>query len=257
MAAGPVGVSRTPSVTGTAGRAARWRGSSVSSGPASYEMCTPTGAALLAAARGSWGSLPPMRVTAQGSGAGARDVAEVPNALRVVLGDPVAVEAGAGEAGAPSCSRPRRRPGPAAVAGNPAPAAVGRSVGGLLTPILMKKGRPTHTVLVLVEAVAAARRVVFTETSTIGLGEVRVGKHALGRRTTMVTGSHASMGLAGIDLPRFGNVSGDCLLTTSVVEADVAGQNEYQCFRVTTHSRCRCCFSVGLSACRTRSRFPS
>ena len=163
-------------------------GAPASSGPASYEMCTPTGAALLAAARGSWGSLPPMRVTAQGSGAGARDVAEVPNALRVVLGDPVAVEAGAGEAGAPSRSRPRRRPGPAAVAGNPAPAAVGRSVGGLLTPILMKKGRPTHTVLVLVEAVAAARRVVFTETSTIGLGEVRVGKHALGRRTTMVTG---------------------------------------------------------------------
>ena len=41
-------------------------GAPVSSGPAPYEMCTPTGVALLAATCGSWGGLPPMRVTAQG-----------------------------------------------------------------------------------------------------------------------------------------------------------------------------------------------
>ena len=53
----------------------------------------------------------------------------------------------------------------------------------------------------LVEAVAAARRVVFTETSTIGLGGICISERSrLGRRRVLVTGSHASMGLAGMEL---------------------------------------------------------
>jgi pyridinium-3,5-bisthiocarboxylic acid mononucleotide nickel chelatase len=61
----------------------------VYSGHLPYELCTPTGAALLASLVGQWGGLPPMRVTATGTGAGSRDLAEQPNVLTVMIGDPV------------------------------------------------------------------------------------------------------------------------------------------------------------------------
>jgi hypothetical protein len=52
-----------------------------------------------------------------------------------------------------------------------------------LTPILMKKGRPAHTVSALVgpTAVDDVRHVLLTETSTIGLRTSAVTKHALER----------------------------------------------------------------------------
>jgi uncharacterized protein (DUF111 family) len=52
-----------------------------------------------------------------------------------------------------------------------------------LSPIVMKKGRPAHTLHALVAAdrAAAVRREIFRQTSTIGVREIRVGKHALER----------------------------------------------------------------------------
>jgi uncharacterized protein (DUF111 family) len=57
-----------------------------------------------------------------------------------------------------------------------------------LTPILMKKGRPAHTLSVLVDAARAAdvRATVFRQTSTIGLREQPVAKHALEREFASV-----------------------------------------------------------------------
>jgi pyridinium-3,5-bisthiocarboxylic acid mononucleotide nickel chelatase len=63
-------------------------GAPVYSGDLPYEICTPTGAALLASLVGQWGGLPPMRVTASGAGAGSRDLTEMPNVLRVMIGEP-------------------------------------------------------------------------------------------------------------------------------------------------------------------------
>jgi uncharacterized protein (DUF111 family) len=61
-----------------------------------------------------------------------------------------------------------------------------------LTPILMKKGRPAHTLSVLTDAArrAAVLDVVFAETTTIGLRERTVAKIALDRevRTVEVAG---------------------------------------------------------------------
>jgi uncharacterized protein (DUF111 family) len=64
-------------------------GAPVYSGDVMHELCTPTGAALLASKVTSWGGLPPMRVEAAGLGAGSRDLGELPNVVRVVLGSPV------------------------------------------------------------------------------------------------------------------------------------------------------------------------
>jgi len=61
-----------------------------------------------------------------------------------------------------------------------------------LTPIAMKKGRPAHTVTALAEgaAVSVVRRVLLTETSSIGLREAAVVKTPLER-------SEAEVGIGG------------------------------------------------------------
>jgi len=157
-------------------------GAPVRGGPAAQEMCTPTGAALLAETAASWGALPGMRLTAVGTGAGGRDLDEVPNVLRLVVGesvdesvdaptDWVVIEANVDD------QDPRLWP--AVLTGLLAAGAY----DAWLTPILMKKGRPAHTLSVLVPTARAGtiRRLVFTETSTIGVREHRVGKTALER----------------------------------------------------------------------------
>jgi uncharacterized protein (DUF111 family) len=72
-----------------------------------------------------------------------------------------------------------------------------------LTPILMKKGRPAHTLHVLVGAGAAdaVRREVFRQTSTIGVREQTFTKHALDRSFTEVTvdGHRIAVKLAHLD----------------------------------------------------------
>jgi len=163
-------------------------GAPVSSGPAPYEMCTPTGAALLAATVTRWGGLPTMRVEAMGTGAGTRDLEEMPNALRLLVGTTVAgaAEPVAGmltlEANVDDMD-PRLWP---AVLGRLLEAG---AADAWLTPILMKKGRPAYTLAVLVQpgVADAVRRVVFTETTTIGLRESRVDRRVLDREVTTVT----------------------------------------------------------------------
>ncbi len=79
------------------------------------------------------------------------------------------------------------------------------AVDAWLTPILMKKGRPAHTLRALVPLVAApgVRAAVFAHTSTLGLRETAVRKHALARGVRVVeVAGHAirvkvSPGLAG------------------------------------------------------------
>jgi uncharacterized protein (DUF111 family) len=69
-----------------------------------------------------------------------------------------------------------------------------------LTPILMKKGRPAHTLAALVAAdrADAVRAAIFRNTSTIGLREIPLGKTALDRskRTVRVDGQDIRVKLA-------------------------------------------------------------
>ena len=165
-------------------------GAPVHSGGFRHEMCTPTGAAILAATVTRWGDLPPLVVETVGSGAGARDVDEAPNILRLVVGE-------AATAGTPSSHTapavvleanvddldPRLWPGVITTL-----MAAGAS-DAWLTPIQMKKGRPAVTVSVLctTELASALRALLFRETSTIGVREQSVSKHALDRELVMVT----------------------------------------------------------------------
>ena len=181
----------------------------VLAGPVAKEMTTPTGAALLAATVTSYGTLPPMRLVRTGYGAGGRDPVEVANVLRLVLGEPVRGESVPHEPvpGGPETALllqtnvddldPRLWPGVLTALLD-----AGAS-DAWLTPILMKKGRPAHTLSALTaeDRVDAVRRVVFRETSTLGLRELRVGKHALDRsvRTVQVDGQTVRIKLGFLD----------------------------------------------------------
>ena len=165
----------------------------VHAGPVPAETCTPTGAALLAARVDEWTALPPVRVQRVGVGAGARDPVELPNVVRLVLGEPagpapsvpVVLETNVDDLD------PRLWPGVL-----DALLAAGAS-DAWLTPILMKKGRPAHTLSALCrpDAVPAVQAAVFAHTSTIGLRIVPVRKVALERTATSVEVLGARVGV--------------------------------------------------------------
>ena len=170
-------------------------------GPVDVELTTPTGAALVAEHVADFGHQPPMRVATAGTGAGGRDLPGQPNVVRLLAGEPLTGTPPAPESLVLETNVDDLDP-------RVWPHVLARllTVGAAdawLTPVLMKKGRPAHTLHVLVDDAAAAdaRRVVFTETSAIGLRETRVGKHALQRETRHVTvdGQEVAVKLAVLD----------------------------------------------------------
>ena len=148
-------------------------------GPVEVELCTPTGAAVLATLADQWGAMPAMTVVGTGAGAGTRELPGRPNAVRVVLGEAAAVSPQTELLLSTNVDDLDPRLWPSVLANLMAAGAA----DAWLVPILMKKGRPAHTLQVLcTDAVAdAVRRIVFTQTTTIGLREQRVGKMALAR----------------------------------------------------------------------------
>ncbi|MCW2668584.1 MAG: hypothetical protein JWO27_481 [Frankiales bacterium] len=163
----------------------------VQAGLSPYEMTTPTGAALLATLVTDWGPLPPMRPARTGHGAGTRDPQEVANILRLTLGEPLEASATAALPGTLPGTLletnvddldPRLWPRVLEQL-----LAAGAS-DAWLTPILMKKGRPAHTLSVLCadRDAEALRRTIFLETSTLGVRQAVVGKHALERTESTV-----------------------------------------------------------------------
>jgi pyridinium-3,5-bisthiocarboxylic acid mononucleotide nickel chelatase len=158
-------------------------------GAGAGETVTPTGAALLVAARARFGPVPAMALRGVGYGAGGRDPADRANVLQALLGEPagrtaemVLLETNVDD-----------------VTGE----VLGHLVARLLdagaadawvTPIVMKKGRPAHTVHVLAapEHAAGCERLVLAETGSLGLRRSTVDRTALPRHTTTVdVGGHA------------------------------------------------------------------
>jgi pyridinium-3,5-bisthiocarboxylic acid mononucleotide nickel chelatase len=157
-------------------------------GPGDRELCTPTGAALLTSSATSYGPQPLMSVDRVGVGAGGRDPVTHANVLRLLVGEKAVSlrDASSGRGGNPApllleCNVDDLDPRvwPSVIA---ALLEAGAS-DAWLTPILMKKGRPAHTLSVLVAAdrADAVRTVVFRHTSTIGLREQTIGKTTLDR----------------------------------------------------------------------------
>ncbi|HEY7947818.1 MAG TPA: nickel pincer cofactor biosynthesis protein LarC [Acidimicrobiales bacterium] len=133
------------------------------------ELTTPTGAALLAAVATSFGPLPPMRIVSSGFGAGSHELDGLPNCTQVVLGQSMAVA----------------QPGQPVVLleanlDDATGETLAHAVQALLdmgahdawiTPVIMKKGRPGHTVSALVDPalIESVRHVLRTETGSLGV----------------------------------------------------------------------------------------
>jgi pyridinium-3,5-bisthiocarboxylic acid mononucleotide nickel chelatase len=149
------------------------------------ELVTPTGALLVTDYAAAYGAMPPMRVSRVGYGAGARDLPDTPNVVRVVVGEQddsasshtvVVIEAEIDDMN---------------------PQIFGVLMDRLLaegaldvfyTPIQMKKSRP-GTLLTIVAPPSARGRLtstVFRETTTIGVRYQDVRRECLDRETIAV-----------------------------------------------------------------------
>jgi hypothetical protein len=163
-------------------------GGVMTDGGVARELCTPTGAAILAATVTSWTAAPLGRAIAVGWGAGDMDLADRPNVVRVVA---IATDATA---------QPRPAETVWQIDANLddmspelcGPAAEAVFAAGALdvwwTPITMKKGRPALTLSALVELGArdAVIAAILRETTTIGVRYAPRERVVLARRNVAV-----------------------------------------------------------------------
>jgi pyridinium-3,5-bisthiocarboxylic acid mononucleotide nickel chelatase len=134
------------------------------------ELTTPTGAAILAANVERFGPLPPMRIAATGFGAGARELDGLPNCTQVVVGESIAEAAAPGQPVALLETNVDDVTGEVLAHAVDSVLALGAH-DAWITPVLMKKGRPGHTVSVLVDPVLidTVRAALEAETGTLGV----------------------------------------------------------------------------------------
>ncbi len=144
--------------------------------PVPLELTTPTGAALLRALASPAvaGAMPPMTVRASGYGAGAAELATLPNCTQVVLGDAVGEETGPGQPVTVLAANLDDATGEQLAVALAALLDAG-ALDAWVTPVVMKKGRPGHTVHVLCEPARAEALadVVRRTTGSFGVRAVR------------------------------------------------------------------------------------
>jgi len=166
-----------------------------SSGP-QVELVTPTGAAIVKTLVKRFAAFPAMRIERSGYGAGSRELARYPNLLRMTVGEAVSVEEAAGS-----------HPSEAVIDGvateqsavletnldDLSPQVLAYAMEKLLvegaldvfsTPVQMKKNRAGAILTVLAKMEDADRltRVIFAETSTLGVRRRNEQRQVLMRR---------------------------------------------------------------------------
>jgi uncharacterized protein (TIGR00299 family) protein len=164
------------------------------------ELVTPTGAAILTTVVKSFSALPEMCYDRVGWGAGGRDTPELPNLLRVFYGDKEMAAPGKRvfqvEANIDDST-------PQVLAGFQERALREGALDVTLTPVVMKKNRLASKVSILVEeeALEDQIRLVFAETSSIGVRYYPVERRVLSRRfeTVSVLGEEIRIKLAQLE----------------------------------------------------------
>ncbi|MDQ1522916.1 MAG: pyridinium-3,5-bisthiocarboxylic acid mononucleotide nickel chelatase [Pyrinomonadaceae bacterium] len=170
------------------------------------ELVTPTGAAIISTVCAEFGALPAMRVAATGYGAGTRQYKDFPNVLRVMVGETEETSAIAtsSTAGENFYTTSEKLFMIETNLDDTSPQLVGYTMerafalGALdcfLTPVQMKKNRPGVVVSILCRAAEreALAKLLFEETTTLGVRSYEVERHALEREfVTVETGFGAS-----------------------------------------------------------------
>ncbi len=158
------------------------------------ELVTPTGAAIITTLAQALGRMPAMTVSAVGYGAGTRDLPDTANVLRCFVGERTAPPATAGDTitqiettiddMSPQLYEPLME----------RLLAVG-AVDVFLTPVIMKRSRPgtVLTALCPPQCIDAVSRVLFEESSTIGVRWSTRERQILPREMVTLTTSYGSL----------------------------------------------------------------
>jgi len=150
------------------------------------ELLTPTGAAIITAVCSEYGPIPPMKTGATGYGAGTREYHDFPNVLRVLIG----------ETDSEAASEERLWMIETNL-DDASPQIIGHVMDRVLelgaldcffTSVQMKKNRPGVLLSVLCarEQKEALMKLLFTETTTLGIRSYEVNRRALQRSVVRV-----------------------------------------------------------------------
>jgi hypothetical protein len=158
------------------------------------ELTTPTGAAIVAAMATGFGPLPPMRIDVSGFGAGTHEIDGLPNCTQVVVGQSLTESLGEGQPVMLLETNLDDVTGEVLAHAVEALFAAG-AYDAWVTPVLMKKGRPGHTVSVLVDPVLsdAVRATLQAETGSLGVRGVLLERWPAARVMDRVEVSGASV----------------------------------------------------------------
>ena len=150
---------------------------------AETELVTPTGAAILAAVVNRFDHLTGFSAERIGYGAGTKQFPDFPNCLRLMLGEERSVSADAGMADVTVIEANIDDMNPQNFGYVTQKLLNAGALDVFTIPIQMKKGRPGQLLQVLAgsDAVDALSRMIFQETTTIGVRRYRVDRTTLDR----------------------------------------------------------------------------
>jgi pyridinium-3,5-bisthiocarboxylic acid mononucleotide nickel chelatase len=177
------------------------QGVPVCGSPVDAELVTPTGAALLVELADAWGSLPSMTLETVGYGAGTRDL-PIPNILRLMIGETASNAVWNTETIVMLETN----------LDNDRGETIGHAARRLLTegaldvttiPVHMKKDRPASLVQVMSRPADADRleKILFEETSTLGIRRTETRRDALPRGMDSVTTRYGEISVKLARLP--------------------------------------------------------
>jgi pyridinium-3,5-bisthiocarboxylic acid mononucleotide nickel chelatase len=162
------------------------RGVPFYSGEIKGELLTPTGAAIITTVCQEYGPIPPIKTDATGYGAGTREYENFPNVLRVLVGETETGDAASERLWMIETNLDDASP---QILGH----VMGRvfELGALdcyFTPVQMKKNRPGVLLSVLCSPSEkeAVMKLLFTETTTLGIRSYEVERRALRRSVVQV-----------------------------------------------------------------------
>ena len=154
-----------------------------------HELVTPTGAAIVSTLASGFGTQPAMSVDAIGYGAGATELAEQPNVLRILIGESATEEKGALQEGTIVVLEANIDDMNPQLYGYFAERAL--EAGALdvfSTPIQMKKNRPGQLITLFCDPAKREEltELIFRETTTIGVRHSVIERNTLQRESILV-----------------------------------------------------------------------
>ncbi len=177
------------------------RGVPVYGSPINKELVTPTGAALLVELADEWGKLPTMTLREIGYGAGTRDLV-IPNVLRLLTGDSAA--SGLWQTETVTELETHLDTDSGEVLGHTQRRLMAEGALDVVTlPAQMKKDRPGHLLKIIARPADADRleRILFEETSTLGVRRTDTRRDALPRHSETVETRYGTIGVKIARLP--------------------------------------------------------